>query len=119
MMTLLPVQYNMTAWQKGTWTKTITWLSGGPGSQAVDLSGYTASMTIATDGNSAPLYTLTNTNGGITLGGVAGTIALYIPASEMQSIAAGTYLYQLTVVDSSGNTDPLLWGQFVVKAPTL
>ena len=77
--------------------------------QPVDLTGYTATMQFRPYNNdTAPLYYDASSN--ITLGGIAGTISLTIPASVTGTFTWPSALYDLLLTDSSGNVYPLLTG---------
>lgn len=58
---------------------------------------------------------LTTENGGITLGGAAGTITVTASATAMAAVASGKYRYDLEVVSSGGVVTRLLEGVFVVS----
>ncbi len=64
--------------QGATFRKRLTWKTGSPAA-AVNLTGYTARMQIRKDiADALPVAELTTENGGITLGGAAGTIDFYL-----------------------------------------
>lgn len=84
--------YNFTVGQGETWNPTLT-LTDSAGA-LVNLTGYTARLTIReTYASESALISLTTENGGITLGGAAGTIAL---------LATATQTAALVVPDSPG-----------------
>lgn len=58
---------------------------------------------------------LTTENGGITLGGTAGTIDLTVSAEDMAAVEAGSYKYDLEMVVGESVTK-LLRGKFKVIA---
>lgn len=105
--------YDMTCQQGATFTKSITWKdsAGDP----VDLTGYTARMQVRADPDTAEILELT-TSGGITLGGVAGTIALLASAATTAALAPGIYRYDLELVSGAGVVTRLLQGRFIVDA---
>jgi hypothetical protein len=57
---------------------------------------------------------LTSSNGGITLGGSAGTIALNIAASVTANFIAGDYVYDLELNAANGTVTRLIEGKFNV-----
>jgi hypothetical protein len=58
--------------------------------------------------------TLTTENGGITLGGTAGTVTLTITASATAAVTAATYYYDLELIAGGGSVERVMQGQFVV-----
>lgn len=86
----------------------------GSGPQPVDLTGYTATLQIrAFQSTTAPLYYDASPN--ITLGGVAGTIALLVPSTVTETFTWYSAWYDLFLISSSGTSTPLLSGQANVK----
>jgi len=78
--------------QGSTFRKRLTWKAG---TVPVDLTGCTARMQIRSEVASPDvLASLTTENGGITLGGVAGTIDLYI-----SSVATTLFTWEEGVYD--------------------
>lgn len=116
-MSLLPAKFTLSAWEGATWRKTIVVLTGGSGSSPRDLTGYSAIMHIRTGASNTIVYTLSTANGQITLGGLAGTIALYIPAADTLAFpwSSGIYDLNITAPGGAGDTDALLWGVYVIK----
>lgn len=117
-MSLLPAKHTLSAWTATTFRKRLTVLQGDAGSTPVNYTGYTGAMPLYSTTNViTPLYTLSSSNGGITFGGSAGTIDLYIPEATVVGFTWTAALYQLVVVDAgnSGDYIPLLWGQFQIR----
>ena len=101
--------YNLYIEQGATFQKTLTWKdsSGNP----INLTGYTARMQFRRSAASADvLYSATTTNGKITLGGVAGTVALVLPAADTELFDFGCAVYDLEVESSGGTVYRLLEG---------
>jgi hypothetical protein len=72
----------------------------------VDLSNYEARMQIRETVDSATVIDeLTTANGGITLGGSAGTIDLYLGATETDAIAISSGVYDLEIYDPLDDDD--------------
>jgi len=122
MASCCPGAYNICLYQGATLSLTFIWSAGnccgqgttGAAPQPVDLTGYTATMQIrAWPSLNATLYYDASSN--ITLGGVAGTISLLIPASVTEGFTWYSGWYDLFLIDSSGNSTPLLSGQATVK----
>lgn len=107
--------YDFTIEQGATFTATVTWRDANDA--LVNLTGYTARMQIRSAVTS-PTVTLelTDSNGRITLGGAAGTVALTIAAADTEAIGAGTYVYDLELVSAAGVVTRLLEGGITVKA---
>ena len=100
----------LTIEQGATFRKTLTWKAGTP-SVPVDLTGCTARMQIrASIPATAVLADLTTENGGITLGGVAGTIELFIAPTETALITWTAAVYDLEIVFSPTDVRRLLYG---------
>lgn len=106
--------YNIVAEQGATLTRTITW--NNTAGQPINLTNYTARMQVRNDyDSSTALLTLTTENGGITLGGVLGTVIVTVSASSMALVASGSYVYDLELVLSDVVTR-LVQGSFTVNA---
>lgn len=104
--------HNLTCEQGATFQRVITYQ--GSDGVAVNLTGYTARMQVRTDHESATvLLSLTTENGGITLGGAAGTVTLLGTATQTAALEAGEHVYDLELVTGSVVTR-LIQGCFVV-----
>jgi hypothetical protein len=100
--------------QGATFAKTLTWKTGSTPTP-VDLSTCTARMQIrATIEATTPLVSLTTENGGITLGGVAGTIQLFIDPTDTADFTWTTGVYDLEIAFSATDVRRLLYGAVVV-----
>ena len=105
-----PMTYNITVYQGATFRLPLTWKTGDPAA-AVNLTGYTARMQIRSSVTSpTDLLELTTENGGITLGGVAGTINILITATDTAGQAWRTGVYDLELIAGSGDVRRLLEG---------
>lgn len=98
---MTPANYDITIYQGATLRLSFVWKTGEPAT-AVDLTGYTARMHIR-EYLDAPttLIELTTTNGRITLGGVAGTIDLFIAATDTTTMAWDAGVYDLELVNGT------------------
>ena len=112
-MTTHPAKHNFYVYRGATFSEQIEWKdeSGTP----VNLTGFTARLHMreileASD----PFLTLTTENGGITLGGVAGTIQLLASATQTTAIAATSGVYDLELV-SGANVTRLLEGLVIIS----
>lgn len=108
----------LTIEQGATFKKVLTWKAGAVPAP-VDLTGCTARMHIRgviTD--TLPLITLTTENGGITLGGAAGTILLLITATATSAITWTAAVYDLEIILPAApepEVRRLLYGPVVVS----
>ena len=106
-----PGKYNFVCPQGTTFAEQLTWsIDDSP----VDLDTYTARMQVREKYTSTQkILDLTTENGGITLGGDAGTIDINIDANSTASLVAKTYVYDIELISSSTVTR-LLEGNFIV-----
>lgn len=83
---------------------------------AIDLTGYTANLKIraSRDASAAALVSLTQADG-ITLGGVAGTVAVALSAARTAALPAGTCFYDLVLTPPVGNPVPFVAGEVRVE----
>jgi hypothetical protein len=98
--------------QGATFTRVFTWedSTGVP----VNLTGYTARMQVRdTITAASTLFSFTTENGGISLGGTAGTITVTASATTTAAVAAGCYVYDLELI-SGATVYRLVQGQFTV-----
>lgn len=112
-MTIQPGKKNFKVLQGATFEETITWSDeNGP----VNLTGYTARMQAREEYESATAFIdLTTGNGGITLGGAAGTIVLLLSATATAAITAEHGYYDLELVSASGRVYRLLQGDICIS----
>lgn len=101
--------------QGATFRKLFTWKAGVP-AVAVDLTGCAARMQMRAEITAAvPLVTLTTENGGIVLGGTAGTIELIITAQATAAMTWTAAVYDLEIVLANGDVRRLLYGPVTVS----
>jgi hypothetical protein len=82
----------------------------------VNLTGYTARMQIrATLDATVVIVSLTTENGGITLGGTAGTLALLLTAVATAAFTFSTAVYDLEIISAGGVVTRLLSGNVVLS----
>lgn len=85
----------------------------------VDLTEWDARMQVReTHSATSTLANLTVGNGGLTLGGSAGTITIYISHEDTSNIRAGNYVYDLELVEPNGDVMRLVEGKFTVTPET-
>ncbi len=114
--------YNITAEQGATW-QPVPWIYRDSNDALVNLTGYTARMHVRESYAAASaLFTLTTENGGLTLGGAAGTIAPLISATSMATVdvpntpgtpPARELVYDLELVSGTVVTR-LMQGKFTI-----
>ena len=100
--------------QGSVFTRYLTWKdsAGNP----INITGYTARMFVKqTYEDTVNLFEMTTENGRISLGGVAGTINLYISANDTDDLEFGSYVYDLKMVPANtNNATRILQGEFIV-----
>lgn len=113
-MTTKPGNHTFVVYQGATFSELLTWKdeNGDP----VNLAGYTARMKGKRTGDGGTAINLTTENGGIALGGAAGTITLTIGATDTAALAPGDMNYDLEVVSGGGAVTRLLRGIITVDA---
>lgn len=113
-MSIKPGQYDITIYQGATFSRMLTWKDAN--NVAINLSGYTARLQMRTSQDAAaPFITLTTENGGITLGGAAGTITLTISAATTAAITESSGVYDLELVTSGGVVTRLIEGDVLLS----
>lgn len=105
-----PLTYNLTIYQGATYRQTLTWKAGDPATP-VDLNGCTARMQVRASANApAKLLDLTTENGGLVLGGAAGTIEIIVAATATAGQYWRTGVYDLEIVLANGDVRRLVEG---------
>ena len=100
--------------QGATFNLLLTWKIN---NVAVNLTNYTARLQARVDVEDIEtILTLTTANGGITLGGVLGTISLDQTATQTTLLPAGTYVYDLELIAGSGTVTRLVQGELAISA---
>lgn len=114
-MALKPGNYAITCPKGATLDQTFTWKD--PNGDPINLTGYTARMQVRKRVEaSTVLLDLTIANGGITLGGVAGTIRVQATAAATAAITESDGVYDLELIAGSGAVTRLLEGSFYLPA---
>jgi hypothetical protein len=104
----LPQTLDLLIPQGATFSRVIRWKADNAN---VNLTGYTARMQLRTSAEAiTTLEDLTTENGGITLGGTAGTITLSLTATETAALPATRAVYDLELVSSGGVVTRLVEG---------
>lgn len=100
--------------QGATFRHRFTWKDGK--GRAINLTGYTARLQARESIESAvAVVTLTTENGGITLGGNAGTIALFISSEDTALITTKKMVYDLELEAPNGDVVRLVGGSINVS----
>lgn len=101
--------------QGATFNRVLTWQD--PSGTPINLTSYSARMQVRTRKSATDvLLSLTTANGRITLGGIAGTIALNVDAVTSAAMSAGNFVYDLELVSAGGEVTRLLEGEFICSA---
>lgn len=94
-----PAKLKLTIYQGATFRKRLTWTGPKPTLTPIDLTGCTARMQVRSEVSSPTvLLELTTENGGITLGGTAGTVDLYVGAIGTAAITWTDGVWDLEIV---------------------
>ena len=101
--------HNFDITKGSTLSKTFTWKDSA--GSVIDITGFTARMQVRpTQESATKILDLTTENGGITLGGAAGTIVLAATAVATAAITQERGVYDLELVSGGGVVTPLLKG---------
>ncbi len=108
-----PGQYNTTCSKGSTFVRVLTWRDSG--GSLVNLTGYTARLTIRSGyhSTSTQLLDLTQASG-LTLGGVAGTITWALTSTQTGTLPVGVVYYDLKLTSGAGDVTYLLYGSITV-----
>jgi hypothetical protein len=104
--------YSLTIEQGATLRLIVTYKD--PTGAPIDLTGYSARCQIRRSVGGSILLNLTTQNGGIILGGSAGTITLLASASTTTPLT-GSGVYDLELVSSGGEVTRVLEGTVVIS----
>lgn len=108
-------RYNLAIQQGATLSVALTWKDSNDA--PVNLTGYTARLQVRETYDSGnAVLSLNTSNGGIALGGTAGTINLSAAATATAALSAPfTGVYDLELVSASGDVTRLLEGLATVS----
>ena len=111
-----PARYNFTVQQGSTWRNVFTFYQTGVDGPVTNLTNYTAALTVKDKpSDTAPLASLTSANGGIVLGGTAGTITILQSSTQTSAYGWANGEYQLTLTAPGGDTNTLLFGTVTIE----
>lgn len=100
--------------QGATFALTLTWKDST--GALINLTGFTARAQVrASYSAAAKLLDLTTENGGITLGGVAGTVALLASAATTATLPPGFGVWDLELVSPGGVVTRLVQGTVTIS----
>ena len=99
--------------QGATFNLLLTWkIDGTP----VNITNWTARLAARVDGEDTEvILSLTTSNGGLTLGGAAGTISLNQTATQTALLPGGTYVYDLELISAVGAVTRLVQGELNIS----
>ena len=99
--------------QGATFNLLLTWKIN---TVPVNLTNWTARLQARIDvEDTEVILSLTTSNGGITLGGSAGTISLDQTATQTALLPAGTYVYDLELISGVGAVTRLVQGELLIS----
>lgn len=106
---MLAAKLNLTIKQGATFRKRLVWR--GSNKKPINLTGYTAKMQARSAyGDPQVLFELSTENGGISLGGTAGTVELYVSDETTATFSFDRAVYDLFLYASNGDALPLIEG---------
>lgn len=101
-MARLPIKRNISFHFGDTWRNHgIIWK---PGGVAFDLTGFTARVDIVSKPGKTAVTTLTSGAGELTITALEGRVDFSVPTSKTETIPAGEYFYDLTVIGTFTQT---------------
>lgn len=101
-----------------TFRQVITWKAGTQGNETlVDLTGASARMQFRPSVTSdVLLFESTDANGGVILGGTAGTIELFISSTDTSNFTFDSCMYGLEVTLANGDVRHVIRGKITLYA---
>lgn len=112
---MTPATLNLPDIEKGaTYRHKLTWYN--PDKTLVNLTGCSAKMQVRKDaGASTLLLELSTQNGGLVLGGVSGTIDIFVSDEDTAGFTWGPAIYDLFINQPNGDRIKLCKGSWSVK----
>lgn len=109
-----PAKLKLTIYQGATFRKRLAWLN--PDRTPIDLTGCTARMQVREEyASPLPLLELTTENGGITLGGAAGTIDLLSSDEDTATMEWNGGVFDIEIAHPNGDVTRLAQGSISVS----
>lgn len=112
-MNVKPRRYDFAINAGASLYKKFTWRQRNPdGSQGApyDITGYDARLWVPNPDGVTFAFELTVANGGIVLGGVAGTIEWMMTPTETSALDFGKLPYRFDITEPNGTVNPFLRG---------
>jgi hypothetical protein len=112
----MAVVYNVEIDQGADWFLNVEYEN--PNGSPVVLTSYTGALQLRSlPSDSTAVLTLTTSNGGITITGATGLVAIHATATQTRAIDEGTYYYDLEITSPANPsvTTRLVQGQAVVS----
>lgn len=113
----MAVVFNVEIDQGADWFFNVTYEQ--PAGTPVNITGYTAALQIRSlPPSTTAVLTLTTQNGGITITGATGLVAMHATSVQTALIIEGTYVYDLEIYSYANPsiTTRLVQGQAIVSA---
>jgi len=107
-MTILPVEYNVSILKGAEFTQDFIWAD--ENNVLINLTGYTAKLKMRETIDAADSFVSLTDSAGITLGGVAGTIAVVITGAVTGALTERGGVYDLVLTSSGGIPYKLFFG---------
>lgn len=113
-MTIEPITHHLVIYQGATFSQTFIWKD--ENNTPINLTGYTARMMARTSLDApTPFIHLTTENGGIALGGSAGTVILSMSAAATAAIVENVGLYDLELAAPGGDIVRFIQGPLTIS----
>lgn len=110
-----PAKLKFTIYQGATFRKRLRWKNKATGTP-IDLTGCKARLQARVEiGSTEVLLALTTENGGITLGGTAGTIDLHVEAIATAAFTWEGGVFDLEIIHPSGDVTRVAQGSVTVS----
>jgi len=110
----MAARYDIEVEKGTTYLETFTLFLDVDAGTLVKLTGSSARMSVRKKANLPEIINLNTTDGGITLGGEAGTVDLEISATDTGALPSGVYRYSLEIEGSGGQVIRYLEGLFTI-----
>ena len=106
-------KYDLVVRKNEHWAETFTWTDAA--GTAINLTGYTAKMEVRAAPGTTVILTLTTANSRIVITALTGVVAISVPVAVLDTIAAGTYAYDLVLFDAALIPIAFLKGSVIVE----
>ena len=108
---MTPGRYNFTCPQGSTFQSTLTYkIDDVP----VNLTGYSSRLQVREFHDSLEYIVNLTSGNGLTMGGSAGTISIFISAEDTANFITGDHVYDLEIISSGNVVNRLIEGRFNV-----